>query len=232
METNKTLLEIHAGELLAGDLRAAQQALAVTMGRSLISTIGGAATIILSILGLVGLYPNYFVPISTIAIGITLLFKGAAIASEYPKLLMQTTSTNYQQNELTGGMSIEFLAGASGIVLGILALLGLKAVMLCSIALIVFGVGLVAGSGVVSRLNTLKMSLFGTEDKTRRVLQEMVSTATHIQILVGLGAIVLGILSLLGIENVTLTLVGLLIIGAAAVLSGTSLTGKMMEMLR
>jgi hypothetical protein len=203
--------------------------LEVSLGRTLSGSIGGAAAVVLSILGLAGIYPYFMVAISTIAVGAALLFKALAIAAEYPKLLAQTgTSTG----ELGSGMSAELLAGAAGIVLGILALLGVRFQPLTSIAVIVLGSGLIFGSAVVKSLNALKARATGTEEFARNVSEEIVSAAMGTQVLVGIGAVVLGILSLIGLNPVILTLIALLAIGGSSLLSGSALTGKFVHMIK
>ena len=47
--------------------------------------------------------------------------------------------------------------------------------------------------------------------------------------LVGIGAVTLGIIAIVGIEPVTLRLAALLALGASAVLSGTTVGGTMMS---
>jgi hypothetical protein len=195
----------------------------ITLGRSVAGTIGGAAAVVLAILGLAGIYPHLLVSVATIAIGVSLLFKAIAIAAEYPRILARTDSSSA---ELGGGMSAEFLAGCAGIVLGILALLGIEFEPLTSIAVIVFGCGLIMGSAVVSRLNALKASASGADSTAQKVVGEIVSGAMGMQVLVGVSAVVLGILSLIGIRPLTLTLVALLAIGASALLTGSAIAGK------
>jgi hypothetical protein len=201
----------------------------IALGRSLSGSIGGAAAVVLAILGLANIYPHFMVAIATIAIGAALLFKALAITAEYPKLLAETGTS---AGELGSGISAELLAGGAGIVLGILALLGVGFLPLTEIAVIVFGAGLIFGSAAVKSLNALKASAAGAEEMTRKVSENIVSSAMGTQVFVGLGAIVLGILSLIGLQPLALTLIALLAIGATSLLTGSAVTGKMASMLR
>ena len=56
------------------------------------------------------------------------------------------------------------------------------------------------------------------------------SASIGAEVLVGLGAAVLGILALVGMAPVILTLVSLLSLGVTVLLSGTSLGGKMLNL--
>jgi hypothetical protein len=202
--------------------------LELSLGRSLAGTIGGLAAVVLSILGLARIYPFFMVSIATIAVGAVLLFKALAIAAEYPKFLSPTTA----RAEFSTGVSAELLAGGAGIILGILAILGIEFQPLTAIAVIVFGAGLIFGTSVVKNLNTLKSQAVGAETITQRVSEEVISSTMGTQAFVGVGAVILGILSLIGLQPVILTLVALLAIGATSLLTGSALTEKLVNMLR
>jgi hypothetical protein len=66
----------------------------------------------------------------------------------------------------------------------------------------------------------------------RRVAGELAAGANGAQILAGIAAIILGILASVGLDPLTLSLVGLLCLGAAVVFSGKALTSKIMTVLR
>ena len=61
-----------------------------------------------------------------------------------------------------------------------------------------------------------------------RVMREAVSTSSGIQILFGLGAVTLGVLSLVGVFTpITLTLVAILAVGGASLFSGAAGSASM-----
>ena len=90
-------------------------------GGSLVKAIGGAAAIVLSILGLARVYPYISLSIATIAVGVALLFEGGAIAAKYQRLLPATRPDQPGEGpglqartiELGGGMTSEFVGGAA-----------------------------------------------------------------------------------------------------------------------
>lgn len=128
------------------------------MGRSASAAIGGIAAVVLAIIGLAHVYPGFMASVATIALGVTFLFKGAAVATEYSDVLAHMDSGKLQRVEVGSGMSAELLAGCAGIALGILALLGIATMILTPIAAIVFGVALLMSAGVTHRLNHLKIT--------------------------------------------------------------------------
>lgn len=202
------------------------------MGRSGAAAAGGIAAVVLAIIGLANVNPAFMASVATIALGIALLFKGAAIATEYRDVLSKLDSGTLQQAELGGGMSAELLAGGAGIALGILALLGIQTSILTPIAAIVFGVALLMSAGVTNRMNHLKIKSSGAEDMAQRIAEEATTVAVDAEMLVAIGAVVLGILSLVGLIPMTLTLVAMLAIGGASILVGSAVGSKMAHMFR
>ena len=91
----------------------------------------GAGAVILAIVGLAGLEAFYMAAIATIAVGAAFLLEGAVLMAKQAEM---TTS------EGTPSLSAELLGGAVGIVLGILALVGVVPTILLAVALLVYGV--------------------------------------------------------------------------------------------
>jgi hypothetical protein len=54
---------------------------------SAVEAIGGAAAVVLGILGLAQISPMYLAPIATIVVGVALWFEGAAIVARYSRLV-------------------------------------------------------------------------------------------------------------------------------------------------
>ncbi|HPZ96868.1 MAG TPA: hypothetical protein PLT93_01915 [Phycisphaerae bacterium] len=197
----------------------------VIFGGSTAEAVVGAAAVVLAILGLANMWPGYMASIATIAVGAALLFEGGAIASRYSDLARRTGAS-----EIGGGVSAEILGGAAGIALGVLALLGIMPSALTPIAIIVFGGALLIGSAATARLNalsTVKMS-----DRARDVTRGAIEMASGTEVLIGIAAIVLGILALLGMAPRTLVLIGLLALGATVLFSGAAISSRMAGVFR
>jgi hypothetical protein len=205
----------------------------VLTGGSLAEAVCGIAAIVLAIVGLAGMYPIYLGSIAAIVVGVGLVLEGGAIGSRFSRLLGEIIGPRFSIAELGGGMTAEFLSGATGIVLGILALLGIVSVPLLSVAAIVFGGALLLGAGATASLNCLIVEHhYHAHEAARRVAGAMVSGATGAQVLVGLAAVVLGIVALTGLYPLTLSLVAFLAVGGAVTISGLALSAKMLEMVR
>jgi len=209
--------DVHSVEFLAGG--------------SLSEVIGGAAAVVLAILALAGVLPESLAAIAIIALGAAMMFKGGAVAARLAELNQELMTGTAEEAELAGGMTAETMTGIAGIVLGILALLGVAPMALMAVSLLVFGGGLLFASAANSELNELRIG-GDASYRERKVLHASVSVASGSEVLVGLGAAVLGILALVGLAPLTLTLVGLLSIGASVMFAGSALGGKMAAILR
>lgn len=194
--------------------------------------IGGLAAIVLTILGLAHVAPNLMLPVATIAVGVALVFEGGSIAAEFSRIISNTADNTTQTIEVGGGMTAEMLAGIAGVVLAILALLGLASLTLCAAAVIVYGAALSLSSGMMSRLNELKIEVSGAQHVAQRVAHEAVSAAAGTQVLAGLATGVLGILALVGIAPTVLVFVALLTVGTSLLLSGGAVGGRLISLFR
>ncbi|HTV34295.1 MAG TPA: hypothetical protein VME69_14575 [Methylocella sp.] len=223
-----------------------------------VDAIGGLATIVLGVLGLAGVAPNWMIGIATVVFGSALLIQGGTMLSEYAHIIFPpgvkvSSIDNFGGNSL----SVVFLVGAAGIVLGILALLGVHVMELTPIAIIAFGTALVLSSNAVWQLHVLKHPIIisaatgtppsesqttptqATGGESRLIgseilAHEMASGSAGLQALAGLAAIVLGVLALAGtgIDSAVLILVAFLALGATMVLTGSSLSGTVLSLMR
>lgn len=197
----------------------------VIFGGSTAEALVGAAAAVLAILGLANIWPGYMASIATIAVGAALLFQGIAIASRYSDLARRTGGS-----EVGGGVSAEILGGIAGIALGILALMGIMPATLTPVAIIVFGGALLIGSAATAQLNSL--STWRMTDRARDVTRSAIEMASGTEVLIGIAAVVLGILALLGMAPRTLVLVALLGLGATVLFSGSAVSSRMLSIFR
>jgi hypothetical protein len=204
----------------------------VILGGALAETLTGAGVVVVSIIGLAGFMPIIMLSIATIGLGMSFLFEGGAVASRFSNLLSEATEDRVDIAELGGGLSAEFIAGFGGITLGILSLVGVAPRILTPIAAILFGGALVLGSGVKVRVNHLTISNRNEPKLAREIAREALIAASGVEILVGMGAIALGILGILRILPVVLSLVAILSVSGMVLFSGTALGGRMLSLFR
>lgn len=168
-------------------------------GETSIEVLAGGAAIVLSILGLIGVAPMTFAQIAAICVGGGLLIHGIA--------------TRGRTRNRGAGLSGEAIGGAAGGLLGVLALFGVVPTILMPVSAIVLGASLllaVPAHGV------------GETSSWRNA-----GAGGGFEGIVGVGAIVLGVLALLGIgSTVTMTLVSMLALGAGLALAGGALASR------
>ncbi len=189
--------------------------------------IAGIGAVALSVIGLAHVYPDVLLAISGIAVGIGLLLEGSSLAVEHRKLLSLIAPDKLEHINVDMGMSVEVIAGLTAVVLGILSVLALNPDVLMPAAAIVVGTALLLSSGTTARLNALRLAGQDVEGPALHVAREMVNGSAMTEVLVGISAVVLGILALIGVVPTVLTLVAFLAIGGSLALSGSAIGGRL-----
>jgi hypothetical protein len=197
-----------------------------------VDALGGIATIVLAIIGLSGTKSLDLLSIATIVFGAALLIQGGAMLSEFAQI-EATPETNAASTG--GGVGALFGVGVAGIVLGVLALLGVQSTILNAVAAIAFGGALVVSSSAVLQLLTSRSvaTRFQSGSSMLRVVAGEVATgSSSLQAMAGLAVIVLGILAVSGVNSLALTLIALIVAGASIVMTGSTLSGTMIGFMR
>lgn len=180
--------EAQAGYRPAYEETAARRTFA---GSAVMESLGALATIALAIVGLTGTLSITVAAIATIVLGAAVWIEGGGFAASYRAEIPREGAEAWTRSET---LSAEFLGGLSGIVLGVLALLGIAPLTLLSIAALVFGATFLLSSGT--------------------------GIASGSQTMFGLAGLVLGLLAICGLGSLTLVLVALVCLGASALFNG------------
>lgn len=179
----------------------------------------GIAAVVLAIVALAGVSTVVLASIAAIVIGVGLAVQAFNSAAEEARLL----GVGAQDAPLGGEVMVDTVCGLTGIVLGILALVGVQAGYLLPPALIVFGGALLLSGFTGLWPKTVPIASPGAE---RHIVAYQGSpAASGLEILTGLAAIVLGILSLIMAASGVLVLVGFLVVGAALLMVSASFAG-------
>jgi hypothetical protein len=194
----------------------------------------GIAVIVLAIIGLAKIQPDILAAIATIVIGVGLLVQGFNTAAEYSRVVTQSptagqAAASVQRMDIGGDVMVSFAAGITGIVLGILGLLGIHTQYLIAAAVIVFGAAmLLVGALSLGR----SPAAFASQTATQTLAHPAGSAgASGIEIIVGVAAIILGILAIMMTATAgVLTLVALLALGAAMLVVSASFSEAVMRL--
>jgi len=196
----------------------------------LADAVGGIATIVLAIIALSGVNPNILVPVAVIVFGVALLVQGGTMLSEYSHVIFPSPGVGSIEQFRGGNLSAIFLVGIAGVVLGILALLGIAAGTLTAVAVIAFGAALVLTANAVRELQMVRP--MGGMTGSEMIAGEMASGSAGVQLLAGLTGVVLGILAVSGVNPTALMLSALIVLGGAIALSGSTLSGMVLSFMR
>lgn len=191
----------------------------------------GIAVIVLSILGLAAISPGILTSVATIVVGVGLLIEAGNTGMEYSRAASRAAAGVAETAELGADVTVELMAGVAGIVLGVLSLLAAGTIMhLLPAALIVFGGALLLAGFSATSISTVRglESASGTPVIT---MQSELAPARGVQVLVGVTAIVLGILSFVVAAAGTLLIVGLLVVGAALLATSANFTQSFIKLL-
>jgi hypothetical protein len=169
-------------------------------GSAVMESIGALVTLALAIVGLAGGIPITMAAIGTIIMGVAILIEGGGLASNYAAGEFRAATLGAAL-ESRPGLAAEFLGGLAGIVLGILALLGVAPGTLLAVAVLIFGAAFVFSSS----LN--------------------ISSST--QAMLGFASLVLGLLAVSGLNPLTLVLVALACLGTAGFFRGAATSARM-----
>jgi hypothetical protein len=149
----------------------------------LIDDVGGVATVILAILGLIGFYAPIMAVIATILFGVTLLIQGNGMMSGYARFSVPLGANSPINGFNVSGRSALVLLGAGGVALGVLSLLDFNSAVLTPIASILFGSALVLSSVSAWHLHVVSRASARDEEPSRDILaNQMVFDSAGIQI--------------------------------------------------
>lgn len=184
----------------------------------------GIAAVVLAIVALAGVSAIVLASIAAIVIGVGLTVQAFNSAAEEARLM----GVGARDATLGGGVMVDCMCGLTGIVLGVLALIGVHAVYLLAPALIVFGGALLLSGFISMSPRTMPVASSGAEPHV--VAYQASPAASGLEILSGLAAIVLGILSVIMAPFGVLVLVGFLVVGAALLMVSASFAGAALRL--
>jgi len=207
-----------------------QKTVELVTGGASFEAIGGAAAIVLAIIGLAGYLPFYMTAISAIAVGAGMLVHGVTVAARWRDTIERFRRERNEELAFAGGIGTETVGGACGVVLGILALANVMPGVLLPVAAIVLGASALLAGPAQPQLAQLARD---RDPRFEDAFHDAVRATTGVDVLVGAGAIVLGILALLGIgPAMTLTMVSMLALGVGLLLAGGALAARFGRQLR
>lgn len=213
--------------------RVDEESAEIIAGGSVTEAILGLGAVVLGILGLLDILPSILLTVGLIAVGVGLVVAGGSKAAKYRELLGERGRRRDKGlAAATGGLTAETLGGIAGATLGLLALIGLEPAIMASVAIIVLGGAVMFAAGATRRLASVIVESSGAPKYRQKAVDESVRGASAAQAFLGLGALVLGVMTFFGIGPAPiLKLVSIIALGTGLVLSGLAIGGKMIRSL-
>lgn len=196
----------------------------VSAGGSTVGALAGAGAIVLAILGIIGILPFTMLAISTIVVGGGMMLAGLTISASMGQAIQDAGGDASDYAAVGGGLSTEVVGGATGVVLGILALLGTSPMVLIPAAVIALGAADFFGAGATSQLQSVSMRQGGHPGASQGM-----AGASGTKAFIGIGVTALGILALAGMSPMTLSLISFIALGTSMLVSGAALGGGMVK---
>jgi hypothetical protein len=188
----------------------------------------GVALVVLGILALAKVDPTLLNSIAVIVAGIALLVEGAAVSVKYARAASRV-ATQPIATESSGGVASSLIGGLTGIVLGILAIIGISSFPLIGVALIVFGASVLFDHVARTQMRTLRMAGDTTTVESPRAAASIVTSSNTAGILVSVGLVTLGILVLIQTIPDVLASAAFVALGAYLLLESVAASGWLLE---
>lgn len=185
-----------------------------------IESVAGAGVVTLAILALANVLPVWLTGIAVIVAGGAFLVEGAGLGARARQIRRSLHAQDAHMAAFTGGVSVQLLAGVTGVTLGILALVGIATDPLLAIAAIVFGGALLLGTSATHELSRFE----GQRSRLASAVRETIHASNGAHVMVGAAVIALGILDLIGVgPNLVLVTIALLSVGALFFVTGAAI---------
>jgi hypothetical protein len=141
------------------------------------------------------------------------------------RVAFATGAASLAAGELIGeGILMAALCGAGGMVLGILAFVGIQTMNLIPVTVLVFGTALMVVTGTTARLSIALERWPREQQRLSPIVGDgSVPFAPAPTLIIALTGIVLGIMALSGHAPITLSLISLLSLAVGVALTGTTL---------
>jgi len=187
------------------------------------------ALVVLGILALAKIDPWMLIAIGVIIAGIMVASDSAAISQKIASALAANEAHRINAAELPAGLGAGVLGGIAGVVLGILAILGVASQTLIAVAIIVYGASVLLDFAARAQLQALRMTRADTPEHSARLALATASSTRTAAAFTAVGLVALGIIALAGLAGEVLTAVALLGLGAYVLLEEGSVAGHLMN---
>src|SRR5581483_2306593 len=191
-------------------------------GGSMLQSLAGICAAVLAILALSGTLPMTLATVAVIVMGGAQFIGAGGISAAFGRR-SSTSGLGGLACMMSGGIAFQALCGAAAVAGGILTLANVVPMTFLPVSVIILGACSMAGSGGLHFLNlSMSGSSIGSPMTLEATRQAIVPTS-GVGILVGEGAVALGVLALAGVSAFLLTEIAILALGLGLMAGGAAL---------
>jgi hypothetical protein len=173
-------------------------------GGTLLEGLAGTCAAVLAVLAILGTYPLTLTAVGVIVLGGAILLSAGGFAAIVGRLRNRIR----WGEALAGGAGFEALIGAAAVAGGILVLANVVPMTLLPLSILVLGTCFLMASGGLQFLMAGPAAMGGAP------VSGDAAGASAVEILVGLGAVALGVFALAGLHALLFSEIGILSLGA------------------
>jgi hypothetical protein len=175
------------------------------IGNEAVATVGAAGSVV-AIVGLAGVMPLLLAEIAVILVGAAYVAAQGSAVARYQLSLSEEERKQLHALPVGGAVTSEFVGGLAAAMLGLLALLNVAQMPLLAIAVILLGAVQIASGRSLNRLSAMVIEASDADPRVKAVAREAAGSSMGAVLLIGMGAVTLGILALV-LHVATLSLV-------------------------
>jgi hypothetical protein len=199
--------------------------LSLVVAGTTMASMWGLGAVVLGIVGLSGFEASAAAFTATLLLGLGFLTLGYTGRMSHSFVHSRSTDNRWSATALGSGTGLAWFAGFSGLILGIVGLVFPTAFSLLGVMAVVFGLTLLGCIGLTQPGSYWEHAVGGSH-RGFFLTRDLVF---GLELFIGLGTIVLGILAVLGYAPLLLGLVSMLAVGATTIFVATALCGTTMH---
>ncbi|MEJ2292562.1 MAG: hypothetical protein P8Y05_12725 [Deinococcales bacterium] len=185
--------------------RSIQRSATPRIGNEAVATVGAAGSVV-AIVGLAGVLPQLLAEIAVILVGAAYVAAQGSAVARFQLSLSEEERRQLHRLPVGGAVTGEFVGGMAAALLGLLALLNVAQMPLLAIAVILLGAVQIASGRSLNRISALMIETSDADPRVKAVAREAAGASLGAVLLIGMGAVTLGILALV-LHVATLSLV-------------------------
>jgi hypothetical protein len=165
------------------------------IGSEAVATVGSAGAVP-AIVGLAGALPHLLAQVGVIVVGASFVAVQGSAAARYGAALSREERSQLHALPTGAAVTSEFVGGMTAALLGLLSLLGVAPLLLLAIAVILLGAVEIATGRSIGRITHMLIEAADVSPRVKALALESAGASPGAVLLIGMGAVALGMLAI------------------------------------